>query len=135
MTTPDSSSIIERIESLESLEGLGYRFIMIDRSFNILCKMGNNQQCCENFGAYTDSALLFDTFIGARVDRFEIGEVTNDCATFGEFGEPDYYASKLKVTIFTDRGEIPIIFYNEHNGYYSHDVIIQSKYLNDIVSL
>jgi hypothetical protein len=123
----DSSPFIERIETCDSAEeGLGYKFIMNDSSFNISCKIQNESLCCERYGAHTDSAQFFDTFIGAILVSFEIGEVT---------GDDDSDMSKLEVHIVTDRGTITIVFFNEHNGYYPHDVSIHSESINKIVSL
>ena len=135
MTTEKSTLTIERIEtnkpddSDDSYDpygcGLGYTFIMNDGS-KISFKMQHDQKCCENFGAYTDSSPLFDTFIGAVFESFKVGEKIRTSGSDER---------KLEVDVFTDRGKIKIVFYNEHNGYYSHDVSIHSKSINKIVRL
>jgi hypothetical protein len=42
---------------------------MTDSSKNIICKIENGQQCCENFGVYTENEL--NDFIGANVIKIK----------------------------------------------------------------
>jgi len=97
---------------------LGYKIKMNNSSKNIICKIENNQQCCERFGVYTMNEL--NNFIGAEYHSVDIGNVV--------FNDGDYdNMAIIEIFINTNRGKICIQFYNEHNGYYSHDVFIQTE--------
>ena len=97
---------------------LGYKIKMNNSSKNIICKIENGQQCCERFGVYTNNEL--NNFIGAEYHSVDIGNVI-----FNK-GDCDNMAI-IEIFINTNRGKISIQFYNEHNGYYSHDVFIQTE--------
>ena len=123
--------IIERIEKFdgEGEYGLGYRFIMNDISQNITCKMQNDQQCFECFGVHTESKM--NDFIGSSFISIEIGEPSCDNNT----GNGDSVMKTIETYIHTSKGKITIQFYNEHNGYYKHDVLIHSKTINKIIGI
>lgn len=127
MTTP--SPIIESITKFDGEYGMGYRFIMNDISQNITCKMQNDRQCCERFGVYTDSKM--DDFIGSSFISFEIGKPLYD----HENGNGDSSMITIEAHIHTSKGKITIRFFNEHNGYYTHDVLIHSKTINQIIRI
>jgi hypothetical protein len=103
---------------------LGYTFVMDDVSKNITCKIENGPICCEKFGVHTLSTMR--DFIGAEYNSLNVGEMHRE--------EYDYM-STVDVHIQTNRGTITIQFYNEHNGYYSHDVSVSSESCNKLVSL
>jgi len=123
-----ATTTIKSIELFDDLSGLGYRFIMSDSSQNITCKMQNDHLCCESFGVYTASNL--DDFVGADFLSIETGESTHD---------EDYkgfdFMIYVEVYILTNKGKLTIKFYNEHNGYYTHDVFINSKSINKTDSI
>jgi hypothetical protein len=94
---------------------LGYKIIMSDDTKNITCKISNDNLCCENWGVYTKDKL--NDFIGSEYNSISIGEIEKSTD----------YMVKIKIIIHTNKGKITIIFYNEHNGYYPHDVYIESE--------
>lgn len=102
-----------------SNQWLGYKIKMTDSSKNIICKIDNNQQCCENFGVYTENEL--NDFIGAE---YYSVIVENDISKDSNYIDN---METIKISINTSKGKINIHFYNEHNGYYSHDVFIQTE--------
>jgi len=65
----------------------------------------NDQQCCEDFG-YFHSFDIKDlrNFIGAKLKTIELSD--------------DNSFIKFK----TDKGDFNITIYNNHNGYYGHEV-------------
>jgi len=123
-----SSTIIERINTFNA-DGrwLGYAFKMNDKSKNITCKIDNSENCCERFGCYTNSNI--SDFIGAEYFSVDVGELVVQ-----EEPGSDLMAT-IELCIHTDRGKINIYFYNEHNGYYRHDVYIESEHGKKHVSL
>jgi len=122
-STPISTTIIS-IETIDGPfpRGLGYAFRMSDSSKNIICTIDNGTQCCEVFGVHTASVM--DDFIGAEFLSMELGEETRD-----------YETMSVDVFISTSRGKINLTFYNEHNGYYTHTVSIQSELIKKMVDL
>lgn len=108
---------IQKITILNnSNQWLGYKIKMTDSSKNIVCKIENGQQCCENFGVYTENEL--NDFIGAQYYSVNVeNDILND----------NDGMNTIKICINTSKGKINIQFYNEHNGYYCHDVFIQTE--------
>jgi hypothetical protein len=111
-----SLPIIENIEKFDDpYYWLGYKIIISDYTKNITCKIENSRNCCEKWGVYTKSNL--NTFIGAEYYSIDISEIKSQ----------KYEDMKMvDITISTNRGNIIIHLYNEHNRYYSHDVFIES---------
>ena len=100
-------------------ETLGYEIIMSDTSKNIYLSISNSQNCCEQYGVHTESSLY--SFIGAIYTSIDIHDISDNEDKF------DSYSRNLKIDIYTDRGIFDITFYNQHNGYYSHCVSVQSE--------
>jgi hypothetical protein len=112
---PSSYPIITQIDTLDDpLFWMGYKFTMSDKTKNITCKIDNSAKCCEKWGAYTKSKL--SEFIGAEYRGMNVSKIKKD--------EYDFMRI-IDVTIQTNRGDIVIHVYNEHNGFYSHDVFIE----------
>ena len=79
-----------------------------------------DQQCCENAG-YITSHDNYEDFIGA--DFLDYWITTKELCTIEDV--PDIYeGDMLFYTISTNRGNLQFVAYNEHNGYYAHDVVI-----------
>ena len=113
------ATIIQNIITVDNKrEWNGYKFIMSDPTKNIICKISNIANCCEKFGIYTKSNL--SDFIGAEYQS----------VTVSTRPPSDKYDSThiVEVAVQTDRGEILIQLYNEHNGYYPHDFFTQSEH-------
>lgn len=80
----------------------------------------NDGQCCENWG-YLASNDNLDEFIGAEI----IGVKLTDNELFTVDTLPKIYEDDMTFfTVETNKGSFQIVAYNEHNGYYSHDVLI-----------
>jgi hypothetical protein len=118
-------SFIKSIETFDNPDyWVGHKFIMSDSSMDITCKMENSHKCCEKWGVYTESNL--NEFIGAEYYSLDVVEKNTDKYD---------YMYMVTLTINTSKGKIIIYFYNEHNGYYSHDVFIQSNSCIKTISL
>jgi hypothetical protein len=112
-----SSTIITNIETFDYPEyWMGYRIVMSDTTKNIICKIQNARNCCEKWGIYTKNNL--NAFIGA--EYYSIDICKQNKKKYEEMRIVD-------ITVATNRGNITLHLYNEHNGYYSHDVFIQSE--------
>jgi hypothetical protein len=122
-----SSTTIENITLFnEPNEWWGYTFTMSDTSKNITCKIENFHKCCEKWGVYTDSVL--NDFIGSEYHSIDIEDVNSNREDYDEM-------VTMKIHINTNKGKITIQFYNEHNGYYTHDVFIQTIQGHKYISL
>ena len=89
----------------------------------------NGQSCCENWG-YLLSHDNFDEFIGAQllglreVSEAEIGvSLPADTSCHGS-------PATVFVNVETSKGTLQFVAYNDHNGYYGHEVRIVSEQLN-----
>ena len=112
-----TSPIIKNIEAFDDkLHWIGYKIIMSDSTKDITCKIENAHKCCEKWGVYTKSNL--DEFIGAEYRSIDVSKIKKE-----EYEE----MRMVDITITTNRGSITLYLYNEHNGYYSHEVFIESE--------
>lgn len=130
-----SANLIEQIEKHDTpAKWLGYTIRTSDPATTIIAKISNGQSCCEVWGVHTKTELLETEsesesdlstdphptpkdLIGSVYQSLEISTVVQDFDT-----------TSLCVTIQTDKGNLVLTFYNEHNGYYPHEVWIESEY-------
>ena len=129
LTTTNSTemplNIITNIETFNDPSyWMGYRIIMSDATKNITGKIENTRNCCEKWGIHTKSNL--NEFIGAEYYSIHICEQKRK--KYEEMRMVD-------ITVTTNRGNITLHLYNEHNGYYLHDVFIQSENGIQIIKL
>jgi len=118
-----SAITIEDILNIDIPGGrLGYEIIMSDKSKNITMIISNSKHCCETYGVHTPSGI--SKFIGATYSHIIINGIS-ECED-----KIDEHARQIKIEIHTDRGIMEIILYNQHNGYYSHDVYIKTENIN-----
>ena len=86
----------------------------------------NGQNCCEDWGYLSTPDELSD-YIGA--DLLSVKRVTvNDCAKDEYLKDMMEYkydpANTMFVNVETSNGLLQFAAYNQHNGYYSHDVML-----------
>ena len=70
----------------------------------------NGRSCCESRYMHTDDNL--DCFVGAILKGGSIREAEEDRTKWGEVKESQF------LIIETSLGEITVVTYNEHNGWY-----------------
>ena len=112
----------------ELIEADGYKITTSKQEIYILIL--GEQQCCETYGSFCSNDEP-DDFIGS--------ELVNICTTnnalktkvtssknLSSFDEGDC----IFVNLETNKGVLQFAVYNEHNGYYGHDVRIQSNQLS-----
>jgi hypothetical protein len=90
--------------------------------------ISNYQACCETWGQITSADDLKE-FIGAEILRLET--VSSGDWTKSEIikNKIDEYYDEVEaafINIETDRGLLQLAVYNHHNGYYGHDILIES---------
>jgi hypothetical protein len=109
--------IIINIEPLDDpLHWIGYKIVMSDSTKDITCKIENSHKCCEKWGVYTKSNL--NEFIDAEYLSIDVSKIKK---------KKNEDMRMVDITITTNRGNISLQLYNEHNGYYSHEVFIESE--------
>ena len=124
--------VIQSIESFENLKLMpdsrpwikfdGYKITCMDgHSYHL--GIENRQDCCERFG-YLSSEDDLDEFLGATIldaTRTDTSLCTKKLKD-NELSTDDC----LFITFKTDRGDFQLVVYNQHNGYYGHNVAFVS---------
>jgi len=117
---PISNREKEIIEDCASLGGgtVGYKIDFEGFEYKTLyILIDNDQECCEEWG-YTCSDDNPKEFIGAEVK--EVVETRKDTVSDGT------HEDTIFVTVKTDKGDFQIKAYTYHNGYYGHNMIIET---------
>ena len=86
--------------------------------------ISEEQQCCEHSGFFMSEDNL-DEFIGAELLSVE---TVDDCLHPAQM-EDFYEGGTMFVNFKTNRGVLQFTAYNSHNGYYSHDAVVESTQL------
>jgi hypothetical protein len=100
-----------------------FGFIIETENKFIYLLIDANNQCCEDFGYFTTHDNLED-FIGSNLIKFEVSNPQSGIQMSFE------YINNLDcefINFFTDKGDFQLIVYNNHNGYYGHDIICEIK--------
>ena len=121
---------IKETRTSDNLEG----FLVETTTHTIKVLISNEQKCCESWG-YVSSEDDLNYFIGSNL--YEIAycsEVENLLETTVVAIEPnvssfekgqDMLIEVLFLNFTTNKGVFQLTVYNEQNGYYSHDVLIE----------
>lgn len=86
----------------------------------------------DNFNKYKGATLLDLKITDTQLKSFNQEELTGDFNNkdFDEDGKIRLYEGEaIFVDIITNVGVLQFCAYNEHNGYYGHEVVIESKKL------
>ena len=88
-----------------------------------------DRQCCEHFGyfSYNEFDKPYEHFIGAEIYQIFISNDKNENQKVFDITENikhDMYdiKSAVFINIMTSKGKMQIVIYNEHNGYYGHEI-------------
>lgn len=128
----------ESLECLKSIEYSGmFDGFKITTSKNIwYILISNIQQCCENFG-YVSKPEDYKDYIGAGVYFISrtVRTIDDDIETI-PLSSSSEYPNCMFITFYTDKGDLQFTAYNEHNGYYGHNVVIvKDTYLKELKEL
>lgn len=93
--------------------------------------INNGQDCCENWG-YLSSEDDFGSFIGSELKNVYVTD-TKLGTIVSNMKEDLDAGSAMFINVETTNGLLQFVAYNEHNGYYGHDVQLVSKYDDKIV--
>lgn len=88
---------------------------------DILIVISNYQSCCEDWG-YITSNDNFEYFVGSELVKVEV--VDSNMAVVDLDKNFSYGGDAIFVNVTTSLGVIQFVMYNEHNGYYGHDVLV-----------
>ena len=135
--------IIEQFEDIkiENNRALfdGYRIITDKQTIVIgIANDTENGGCCEESG-YIISEDDIGSFVGASL--FNIREIYQEESKVGlkilnrlldinsKYDHCDRTTNTIFINLETSKGDLQFAVYNNHNGYYEHNVVIDSKRL------
>lgn len=105
----------------------GYEIITDSHTFKVLIE--NRQQCCENWGYFSSNDEPFERFIGKKLMDVRLTDTALNTKTLDELGL--CFDSRLVECdiqfvdfVFSDGDVLQLAVYNEHNGYYGHDILV-----------
>ena len=110
---------------ITSCEQTDYKIIIHTATYDISIEIEDCHLCCEEFGTKT---TYNDTFIGAEVTkvRWAWAKEENDSCE---------YDASATIIVETDRGNFELTAWNNHNGYYPHDVEVSWENFHEKVTL
>ena len=96
--------------------------------------MENQQQCCENFNYFWCNDNV-NEFIGTNLKNVTLTDKALNTKEIPIASDGAYDCDACFVNLETDKGTLQFVAYNEDNGFYGHDVRIESIQLNYEVCL
>jgi hypothetical protein len=136
---------MEKILRIEEVDGIKQRpsdspytssyagyFVVTDKqTIKILIEDG--QSCCENWG-YLSTNDNTNEFVGSEITGIVLTDMNLASKELPEFKYVD--ADHIQfVNIETDKGILQFAVYNDHNGYYGHEILIDSEQLKETACL
>lgn len=121
------SEIIRAITEHSQKKGYSYMagFKIITDKQEILMLIDDESSCCENWG-YFLSEDDTEQFVGAELRDIKI----TDTELNKEKHVDIYEGGIMFVDIETNKGTLQFVAYNDHNGYYGHEALVESTQLN-----
>jgi hypothetical protein len=126
------NEIIEAIKEIDKDEEgfAGFHIITSDQEIQLL--IYNESECCESWG-YFFCNDDFNEFIGSKLYRVKLTDkalntkiLDKNIVLNSDHDEPNL----MFVDIETNKGSLQFVAYNSQNGYYGHDAIIKSRFLD-----
>lgn len=100
--------------------------IILNDGTEVLFTIENDQRCCEEWG-YISSIGNEDAqnFVGARIRN--IGVVHGENEYLIQYFDNNRLSvdDAYFIRVETDQGDLEFVVYNEHNGYYGHNVLLK----------
>lgn len=89
----------------------------------VLVLIDNYQSCCESWG-YFSSEDDYTPFIGSELKEIQLTNIAlNQKQIIEKYG--DWFEDMIQFVDFvTDKGVFQLAVYNDHNGYYGHDIAV-----------
>lgn len=103
-----------------------------NKLYHIILTITTEQKCCENAGyiSYTDNSMVLSDLLNSNIEQviFDSPLITNEL--IAKKSNLELYDRQFDFSIHdaifidfvTDNGVFTLTVYNEHNGYYAHDV-------------
>ena len=114
---------ITRIDELNTSHWTGIKFILEEEEYAEIV-MDNTSQCCEEWGYTVLNPEIIPTLIG----RYIIGIYTIKPEPEDEHEPCNYYSIHFgNDGPEDDIKELKVKFYNYHNGYYEHTILIYNS--------
>lgn len=157
MTYTEIKQKVSRINFVNNYEidGVSYMgyIIKLEDGKNIKILLEDTQNCCEFFGTdifspiynvnkkiYKDKYKDYFDLKNCLIHSIKWGtKITNDMFNQALEKEKYYvqneYNNYCVVNIYTDKGMFQIVLYNNHDGYYSHNVYVEWNDYKDIQDL
>lgn len=139
---------IVRIEETKvSRDEIGFLAIQVTTSKQvIILAIENTERCCEIFGMYvcteteTNIEKINEEFKDAVFEKVGfVSKISNQKLAKILHDEPKMYCDKdmqyAIIEIKTSKGNFQLLSYNQHNGYYPHDILIEWGGFSEIQSL
>lgn len=106
----------------------GY-YVVTDKQ-TIKFGIDNSHQCCERWGYLTTNDDLSEFEGASLLDVKVVDTALNE----KKISDLELYAEEtatMFVNFETDKGTLQFVAYNQHNGYYGHDVLLMSEQLTE----
>lgn len=84
------------------------------------------EQCCSETFGYLMSEDNYEDYIGTNLLDIVLTNTALESVELRDI----YEGGVIFVNIYTDKGTLQYVAYNEHNGYYGHTVRVRSNQLN-----
>ena len=110
--------------TITSCEQSEFKIIIHTSTYDITIDIDDYQLCCEEIGTKT---TFNDTFIGA--------EVTKVRWAFAKEANDTIYDGSATIIVETNRGNFELTAWNNHNGYYPHNVRVSWENFHEEVTL
>lgn len=118
------------IKSIEEKRDGDYKGIYITTNKAVLkFEIGADRQCCEHFGyfSYSEFDKPYEHFIDAEIYQIFISnDEAENKKVFDITDEVKHQMYDIDAAVFinvmTSKGKMQIVIYNEHNGYYGHEI-------------
>ena len=127
------SEIIQSVEDYEENRDRGHKIWCRRRGFKIttnkqVMKMliDDESSCCESWDILA-SEKDFSEYIGAEIQ--EVVQVDEQLMPYADMQDSIDEGGSVMVNIVTNKGTIQFVAYNNHNGYYGHQVTFESTQL------
>ena len=118
------------IKSIEEKRDGNYKGIYITTNKAVLkFEIGADRQCCEHFGyfSYSEFDKPYEHFIGAEIYQIFISNDESENKKVFDITEGVKHSmydidAAVFINVMTSKGKMQIVIYNEHNGYYGHEI-------------
>lgn len=116
----------EIIKSIEEVDGEYGGFLVVTSEQEISLLISNYQSCCESYG-WMQSEDKLTKFIGAELLGLHSTDILLASMELVVKADRVEVDEAIFITLETNKGPLQFAVYNEHNGYYGHNVIITGK--------